>query len=342
MKSCEEFELLASLAVDEEATLEERAELAKHLETCPDCRAYFEDLKRLHEAFAVEKPIVPEDFAAQVMCRVRETKQDRAEEPEKKTVLFPHWRRWAALAACCAVAALGVWATGNFGGVKDVMNRADDADMVAAQDARTAQEPSERRDAAEDAGGTGAAAMSDEAPPLPEEYGDAAKSYARESLEESKSQPQDGGSTEWDLDVSSSAGPEYATGGEEAAAFPVAAENGNDRMDAAEAADVPASEDNMELEEETENSEPLPSPAKPLEPDEIAPVEVIGVPDPGILIAFGGTAQGWVENTLGLEWTDGGSYPLTAEQYADLIQTLDQAGEPYSIEPGEGYCLMTE
>ena len=80
-----------------------------------------------------------------------------------------------------------------------------------------------------------------------------------------------------------------------------------------------------------------------LEPaDAVEPVEVIGVPEPGIVIAYGTAAQGWVENVMGLEWAIGGSYPLTAEQYGDLLQTLDEAGEAYSIASGEDYCLMTE
>ena len=49
-----------------------------------------------------------------------------------------------------------------------------------------------------------------------------------------------------------------------------------------------------------------------------------------------------MENTLGLVWASGGSYPLTAEQYSDLLRTLDEAGEPYRVEPGEGYCLLSE
>ena len=45
MRSCEDFALLASLAVDGEASEAELAELTAHLEACPACRAYFEDRK---------------------------------------------------------------------------------------------------------------------------------------------------------------------------------------------------------------------------------------------------------------------------------------------------------
>lgn len=108
MRSCEEFALLASLAVDGEASQEEQAALAAHLEICPACRAYFEDIRAIHDSLAPEVITLPENFAAGVMERVRETAQD----PPVKTVSPPRWRRWvpgAALAACCALVVLGVW-----------------------------------------------------------------------------------------------------------------------------------------------------------------------------------------------------------------------------------------
>ena len=41
------------------------------------------------------------------MARVRETPQPSP--AEKKIIPLPHWRRWAALAACCALIAVGVF-----------------------------------------------------------------------------------------------------------------------------------------------------------------------------------------------------------------------------------------
>ena len=89
---------------------------------------------------------------------------------------------------------------------------------------------------------------------------------------------------------------------------------------------------------------PAPDPAEPDGPEEsVDPVEIVIAPEPGILIAYGGSAaQSWVEQVLGLEWAAGGSYPLSAEQYAQLLDLLNETAEPYRIEPGEGYCLMTE
>ena len=60
MKSCEQYELLASLVLDGETTGEEQAELAAHLETCPACQAYAEDIRRIHKVFACEDIAVPD------------------------------------------------------------------------------------------------------------------------------------------------------------------------------------------------------------------------------------------------------------------------------------------
>ena len=364
MRSCEEFELLANLAVDEEATLEELAELNAHLETCPDCRAYFEDIKRIHGVFAREEAAPPEDLARRVMERVRETAQERPAE-KKKVVPFPHWRRWAALAACCAVAVLSVWAfrgTGNFKDATVTMDSAPQAaDARASTEKSAAQEPAvfalDESAAVEDAE---PAAEPGEAPrSMPEEYEELAKSAAKDGAAEGDYQPLTGGQSDQEPALAAAAPPEHAEYSRESDALP--ASNESDQYPADTTAEM---EDDLSLEDNTEpkptepagetdeiqNPEPpVPAPAGELDsPDspetdpEIEPVEVVNVPEPGILIAFGSTAQEWVENVLGLEWAAGGSYPLSADQYGSLLQTLDKTGEPYLIQPGEGYCLMTE
>lgn len=106
MKTCEEYESLISDFLDGELSAEDRAEVAEHLASCPACQQYFDDLVAMHDAFdQIEEVPVPDGFAEQIMARVRETPQTE----EKKVIPFPHWRRWAALAACCAIAALGLW-----------------------------------------------------------------------------------------------------------------------------------------------------------------------------------------------------------------------------------------
>lgn len=107
MRTCEEYELLISEFID--GTLNEagRAELMAHMAGCPVCQAYFDDQIAIHDALSqLEEIPAPAGLASQVMARVRETPQNRP--PEKKTVPFPHGRRWAALAACCAIVVVGV------------------------------------------------------------------------------------------------------------------------------------------------------------------------------------------------------------------------------------------
>lgn len=103
MKSCEQYEMLISAFLDGELSGDEKAEVAEHLAACPVCQRYFDDLVAIHDVLEREEAPVPEGFADRVMAGVRDTTQDRA------VLRFPHWRRWAALAACCAIAALALW-----------------------------------------------------------------------------------------------------------------------------------------------------------------------------------------------------------------------------------------
>ena len=102
--SCEKYEPMISAFLDGELSEEERVDVAAHLAACPGCQRYFDDLVAIHDALEQEEVPVPEDFAASVMARVRETPQE-----ERRVIAFPRWKRWAALAACCALAALGLW-----------------------------------------------------------------------------------------------------------------------------------------------------------------------------------------------------------------------------------------
>lgn len=122
-RSCEEYEELISEFLDGELPKDEQLALMKHMSGCPVCQKYFDDLVAMHEAMEeMEVPAVPEGFAERVMAQVRETKQDPA---PKKTAL--RWKRWAALAACCAIAVGGLWAFR--GGRKDSSQAAVTANM---------------------------------------------------------------------------------------------------------------------------------------------------------------------------------------------------------------------
>ena len=112
MKNCEIYEEWISAFLDGELGREQKTELQAHMAVCPECQRFFDDLVAIHEALMDadgEETPVPEGFADQVMARVRETRQDAAEAVPEKVIRFPHWRRWAAMAACCAVVLLGVW-----------------------------------------------------------------------------------------------------------------------------------------------------------------------------------------------------------------------------------------
>lgn len=112
MKRCGFYEEQISAFLDGELGQDQKAELQAHMAVCRSCQKYFDDLVAIHEALMdadVDEVPVPEGFAEQVMARVRETPQDPAEAAPAKVIRFPHWRRWAAMAACCAVVLLGAW-----------------------------------------------------------------------------------------------------------------------------------------------------------------------------------------------------------------------------------------
>lgn len=105
MKPCEEYEVWISAFLDGELDGKDRAELMEHMAACRSCQQYFDDLVAIHDALDQEEVPVPEGFSEQVMARVGET----AQETPRKSIPFPHWRQWTALAACCALAVLGLW-----------------------------------------------------------------------------------------------------------------------------------------------------------------------------------------------------------------------------------------
>ena len=101
MKICEEFAPLLSAFVDGELTENERAEVLAHVSGCAACRARLDELFALRDALgALEEPEVPADLTARVMAAVRAEKA--AQTPQWKK--HGAWRRWAAMAACAALA----------------------------------------------------------------------------------------------------------------------------------------------------------------------------------------------------------------------------------------------
>ena len=101
MKNCEEFAPLLSAFVDGALTENERAAVLAHVSGCAACRARLDELFALHDALgALEEPEVPADLSAKVMAAVRAEKA--AQTPQRKKP--GAWRRWAAMAACAALA----------------------------------------------------------------------------------------------------------------------------------------------------------------------------------------------------------------------------------------------
>lgn len=106
MKYCEDYAALLDAFADGELPEAEMARVQAHLESCPGCRAYVDDVLAIRAGFPdVEDTIVPEGFTAGVMERVR--KAAKTEAKTGKLQKRRSARRWAealtALAACCAL-----------------------------------------------------------------------------------------------------------------------------------------------------------------------------------------------------------------------------------------------
>lgn len=89
MKYCEEYAALLDLYVDGELSPEEMAAVQEHLDQCPDCRRYVDEILEIRAAFPdVEETPVPEGFADGVMeasGRISRTEKNCA--PENRTPL---------------------------------------------------------------------------------------------------------------------------------------------------------------------------------------------------------------------------------------------------------------
>ena len=108
MRTCREYEDMISAFIDGALAEDDRAALMEHMAACPACQEYFDQQIALHDALLADAESIrpPEDFASDVMARVRFTPQDKRKKPAVR------WQRWAALAACCAIAALALWRGG--------------------------------------------------------------------------------------------------------------------------------------------------------------------------------------------------------------------------------------
>lgn len=157
MRTCEEYEAMISAFIDGALDDDSRGELMAHMAQCPACQAYFDDQIAIHDALEGMEAQAPADFTARVMEQVRRVARQPAapEKAEKKTVTFPYWRRFAAMAACCAVVALaGFWA---FGGQPDTGNVAADTAVMDTGRSLTGTEEADAPPAENNADASGAA-----------------------------------------------------------------------------------------------------------------------------------------------------------------------------------------
>lgn len=125
MNTCHFDAALLDAYTEGDLFLDDMIQVQKHLDTCPDCQAYVDDLLAVRAAFPrVEDTVVPPDFTANVMAAVAAHPQATAVEASAETPAKPAkknktpWlRTLASLAACCAI----VIAVQNLGGNKDTM-----------------------------------------------------------------------------------------------------------------------------------------------------------------------------------------------------------------------------
>ena len=105
MADCTSYEPLLHLVLDGEATPEERQTVMDHLAVCGACREKFQQLTELHMAFTQLDTEVPAGLTGAVMDRIRAEGQAAKKKSRRSSFQL---KGLAALAACCAIAFLGL------------------------------------------------------------------------------------------------------------------------------------------------------------------------------------------------------------------------------------------
>lgn len=95
--TCQEIPELLSASLDGELTADEQARLDAHLDTCPACRALYEELAGLHAADW--EPEVPPELTDRILNDL----------PAQRSGKVVYWKRWGAMAAAIALVALAAW-----------------------------------------------------------------------------------------------------------------------------------------------------------------------------------------------------------------------------------------
>lgn len=329
MRTCEEYENMISAFIDGALEERDRAVLMEHMADCPVCQAYFDEQIAIHDALmdaaAAERIQAPAGFAESVMARITFTPQEK--KPKK---LPMRWRQWAALAACCAVAAAGLWTAGSrgsFDGGSAQMAVTSNAASGESCDAAPEETGGMLRAAPEKFAGNTSMDMAEDAPPEP------SPAQGGSSLSESAPAPAnrpasmetapqmngaslDGGGTDVPAGLMNDpAASKYETVPDPEAPM-TAVSGGAPEHDAADSGG-------------TEGNQP--------EASERTYERILTTSSP--------LAGAWVEEYLGGVWTGGVCYELTAEEYAQLRDFLTVAGENFTEEPGpagsEGFLLAS-
>lgn len=95
--TCQDIPELLSASLDGELTRDEQAQLDVHLNTCPACRALYEELAGLHAADW--GPEVPPELADRILNNL----------PAQRSGKVIYWKRWGAMAAAITLVALAAW-----------------------------------------------------------------------------------------------------------------------------------------------------------------------------------------------------------------------------------------
>lgn len=127
MKPCEYYEELIGAALDGEISAEENEELRAHLDTCENCRNFYDAMKAI-SGTDEQLPEAPEHFTENVMARVRQTAAPEEKPVKKKAGITRLATRYGALAAAAAVA---IWAGVHFSGAFSAKNTESAAPEIA-------------------------------------------------------------------------------------------------------------------------------------------------------------------------------------------------------------------
>jgi hypothetical protein len=108
MNTCESYAALLDAFAEGDLFTEDMIQVQKHLNDCPACQAYLDDLFAMRAAFpTIEDTEVPEGFADRVMAAVAAHPRTAAPaEPAPRKKKSPWTKVVLPLAACCAIVVL--------------------------------------------------------------------------------------------------------------------------------------------------------------------------------------------------------------------------------------------